>query len=106
LIGICPVVKARSDWKLVTLTFDLESYFRSFSIQAICFEWLDLATSFSVWKHIFKISRSQFSFKVMVQGQGYGGEKAIASNSKILAGNCWDLIGISVTIMLEVIWSL
>jgi len=49
----------------LTLTFDLESYFRIFSIQAITFEWLDLATSFSVWRYIFRISRSHSSFKFM-----------------------------------------
>jgi len=49
-------------------TFDLENYFRTFSIQAIYFEWLDLANSFSVSRHIFRISRSGFRFKVMGQG--------------------------------------
>jgi len=48
------------------LTVDLESYFRILLIQAIPFEWLDLATLFSVWRYILKISTSQFSFKVMV----------------------------------------
>jgi len=54
---------ATSDWKLVT--FDFDSYFGTFSIRAIYFEWLDLATSFSVRRYIFRISRSRFSFKVM-----------------------------------------
>jgi len=53
------MVSARSDWKLVTLTvtFGLESYLRTFSIQAIYFEWLDLATSFLVWRYIFRIPK-------------------------------------------------
>jgi len=64
LVGICPRVNARS-WKYLTLTFDLESCFRTFFIQAICFEWLYLADSFSVWRYSFRISRSRFSFEVM-----------------------------------------
>jgi len=32
---------------------------------AIYFGWLYLANSFSVWRYMFRISRSQFSFKVM-----------------------------------------
>jgi len=50
-------------WWHLTLTFDLESYLRIFLIQAIPFEWLYLATSFLVWSYIFRISRSQLSFK-------------------------------------------
>jgi len=53
----------RCGWKLVT--FDPESYFRPFSFQHVYFEWLDLATSFSVWRYIFRVSRSRFSVKVM-----------------------------------------
>jgi len=52
-------------WWHLTLTFDLYSYFHIFPAQAIPFEWLYLATSFLVWRCIFRISRSQFSFKVM-----------------------------------------
>jgi len=52
-------------WWHLTLTFDLESYFSIFLIQAIPFKWLYLATSFSVWRYIFRISRSLFRFKVM-----------------------------------------
>jgi len=58
------MVNAGNGLKLMTV--HLGSYFRIFLIQAIPFEWLDLATSFSVWRYIFKISRPQFSFKVMV----------------------------------------
>jgi len=60
------MINARSDWKLVTFDlyifcvvrgpfiekFHLESYFRTFAIYAIYFEWLDLATSFSVWRYV------------------------------------------------------
>jgi len=54
------------DWVIhLTLTFDLESYIRTFSIQDIYFEWPDLTPLFSVWKCIFRISRSRFSFQVM-----------------------------------------
>jgi len=56
------VVNARSGWKL--MTFDFESYFRIFLIQAIPFEWLDLATSFLVWRYILRISASPPMFKV------------------------------------------
>jgi len=68
LVGICPMWNAKSGWKFVTFDLDiwpweLFSYF--FLIWAILFEWLYLATSFSVWKYIFGISGSNFSFKVM-----------------------------------------
>jgi len=43
---------------------------------------LYLLTSFSVRRYIFRILRSWFCFKVMVQGQGHGNKKAIARNSK------------------------
>jgi len=67
LVRICPMVNAKSGWKLVTLDFDLDldSYFRIFLIQAILFEWLYLSASFSVWRYIFRISRSPSSFNVM-----------------------------------------
>jgi len=66
LVGICAAVNARSDWKLVT--FDLESYF--VYLPRTChllssFECLNIGTSFSVWRDIFRISRSPSSFKVM-----------------------------------------
>jgi len=77
LVGICPIVNSRSIWKLVTFDLDLESYFRIFPAHAIPF-----ATSFLVWRYIFRISRSLFSFKVMVQGQGHGSAKAVACSSK------------------------
>jgi len=47
------------------LAFDLESYSCTSSFQAVYFEWLDIATSFSVWRYIFRILKSQLSFKVM-----------------------------------------
>jgi len=68
LVEICTMVNARSGWKSVTFDLALwprESYFRICSVQAIPFEWLYLATSFSVRRFIFKISRSRFSFKVI-----------------------------------------
>jgi len=90
------MVNARNDWKLVT--FDFESCFRIFLIQAIHFEWLYLATSFSVWRYIFRISKSWFSFKVIIKGQGHGKEKAVTCNSKTTGrkvlgrdrNNCYD----------------
>jgi len=56
------------------LTFTFESYFRIFRIQARSFEWLDRATSFSVWRYIFKISRSHSVSRSCVQGQGHCNE--------------------------------
>jgi len=56
-----------SRWHL-TLTFDLwpSKLLFLFLISDIHFEWLYLATSFSWRRYIFRISRSGFSFKVMV----------------------------------------
>jgi len=101
LVGICPMVNARSGWWLVT--FDLESYFCIFLIQGIYFEWLYLATLFSVWRHIFRISRSRFNFKVM------GPRSKQWKSGSMQLNNYWPEIAgawirISVTIMLEVIW--
>jgi len=66
LVGICPTVNARSGSKMVTFDLELESYFRTFSSQAIYSEWLNPpATSSSFWRYIFRISRSRSSFKIM-----------------------------------------
>jgi len=78
IVAICLMVNARSAWKLVT--FDLESYFRSLSIQAVYCEWLDLAAPFLVWRYIFRISKSHESTRV--KSQRHGSEKTIACNSK------------------------
>jgi len=58
-------LEAIGSWRHLTLTFDLESYFRIFSARAIPLQWLDLAAAFSIWGYIFRISRSWSSFKVM-----------------------------------------
>jgi len=100
LVGICPIVNARNVWKLAT--FDLEIYFRTFSIQAIYFERLDLA----VWRYIFRISRSQFTFKVMCPWwRSWRRKSGSIHLKKLLARNCRGLSGISVTITLEVLQS-
>jgi len=52
-------------WWLMILTCDFESCFCTFWIQAASFEWLDPATSFSIWRYIFRISRWRFSFEVI-----------------------------------------
>jgi len=67
LVGMCPMVNARSGSKLVTFDFDLWPWelFSNFSMQGIYFEWLDLATSFSVWIYTFRISSPRFSFKIV-----------------------------------------
>jgi len=44
---------------------DLETYFHTFSIQALSFECVKIAALFLVWRYIFRISRSPSSFKVM-----------------------------------------
>jgi len=62
LVRICPMVNARSDWKLVT--FDLERHF-VFLVQAVIFEWLVVAALYSVCRYIFRIFRSRSIFKVM-----------------------------------------
>jgi len=102
LVGICPMVSARSGWKLVTFDLDLWTcYFRIFLIQAIPFEWLYLATLFSVCRYICRISRPRFSFKIM----GPRSRSQQHVTQKPLVGNFWGLIRISATIMLEVIQS-
>jgi len=52
-------------WRHLTSTFDLESYFRTFSVQVMYFKWLVLATSFSVWRYTFRVFKSPSRFKVM-----------------------------------------
>jgi len=73
------MVNARSGWKLVT--FDLESYFRTFSIQAILNgltyqSYFQFGNTSSEYLGHSSVSRS------WVQGQGYGNEKAVACNTK------------------------
>jgi len=89
LEGICRTVNARSDWKLATFDLDLwpwepVSYLVTFCLDLWfwelfsyflftihisstfgSFECINLATSFSVWRYIFRISRLSSSFKVM-----------------------------------------
>jgi len=67
LVRMCPMVNARRGSKLLTFDLDLWHWelFLYFLNSAIYLEGLDLATSFSVWRYIFRISRSQFSFKVI-----------------------------------------
>jgi len=66
-------------WWHLTLIFDLENYFL---IQAIPFKWLYLATSFSVWRFIFKYLGQGSVLRSWVQGQGHDSENAVACNSK------------------------
>jgi len=94
LVWICPMGNARNFGSLrhltLTITKFVLTYFRTFwmsqillhlllhllhntlraifvlfQFRAIYFECLDLPASFSVWRHIFRISRSPSSFKVM-----------------------------------------
>jgi len=68
------------------MTFDFPVIFRAnfvfFPVHALLFEWLDLATSFIVWRYIFRISRTHSSFKVMGSSQGHSCEKAVTCDSK------------------------
>jgi len=98
LVGIFPAwwsLKVLKCWWHLTLTFDLESYFCIFLIQAIPFERLYLANSFSVWRYIFRISRSRFSVKVMGLRSRSRQRKAVAYNSKTtgpkLPGLDWNI---------------
>jgi len=97
LVGTCPTENARSGWKLVT--FDLESYFRTFSIKAIYFEWLDL----SGLRYILRIFRPWFTFKVITCNSKTTGRKLLRldqnscydnarSNFELLAFWPWPLI--------------
>jgi len=85
LVEICPMVNARGGSKLVTFDFDLWSW-ELFSYFLNSGYILHLATSFSVCRYFFRISRLWFSFKVN------------GSKIKVIAAkNCCGLIGISVT---------
>jgi len=84
LVGVCPMVNARSDWKLMTFDFDLWPWglFFYLSIHAIYFEWLYWETSFSVWRYVFIISRSRIVLKVMDLKSELRQRKTIVCNSK------------------------
>jgi len=78
LVAICPILNARSGWKLMTFDldlwgFDLElfSYFFIYHIYLIhlSFECLNLATSFSACRYILRISRLMFSLHKTVNSQ-------------------------------------
>jgi len=76
LVGICPMVKARSVWKLVIFDLDFSPWdiFPNFS-NSSSFECLKLAASFSAWRYILeylshlRVSRSSVNCKVMVAKQ-------------------------------------
>jgi len=85
-VSMCLSVRMSHDWKLVTFDFDLwprELFLYFFSARAIPFERLYLATSFSVWRYVFRIFRSEFTFKVM--GPRSRQQKAVAWNTKTTA---------------------
>jgi len=73
LVGICCSVNAGSGWKLVTFDLDLwpwdififSSFANHISSTVISFKCLNLATSFSIWRYIFRISWSLLSFMVI-----------------------------------------
>jgi len=73
LVGLCPMGDFRSGWKLVIFDLDfwpweLFSYFlfaMYMSSSSKSFEYLSVATSFSVWRYMFRISRLPSSFKVI-----------------------------------------
>jgi len=99
------MVNARSGWKLVTfdLDFDLETYFRIFPAWAI------LLNGFTLQLHFWYgdtsseyLGHGLFS-RSWVQDRVTAAQKRATQN--LLVGNCWVLIGISVTITLEVICS-
>jgi len=82
------MVNARSGSK--SSAFDLLSYFHPFAIQPVYFEWLDLATSFLIWRYIFRISTSWFSFKVMGP-RSRSRQQVVVCNSKTI---CRKLLGL------------
>jgi len=71
----------------------LIAIFGFFSAQAIPFEFLYLATSFLVWWYIFRISRSQFCFKVMGPRSRSWLQKAVACNEKNRSQTLLELDG-------------
>jgi len=85
LVGICLLVNI-SWWILEVHGWNwwhsIFSYFRIFSAQATPFERLYIATSFSVWRYIFRTSRSRSVSRLLVQCQDHSSEKAVACNSK------------------------
>jgi len=83
LVGICPVVNAGSDWKLVTFDLDLESYFRFFPSTGYTFRMaLPSNFIFSMMIHYQNIYLGHGSVsKSWVQGQGHGSANAVACNS-------------------------
>jgi len=76
-VGICPRGK-------LEVTFDLwpRELFSYFSAHVIPFEWLYLATSFSVWRYNFRIFRTRFTFKVMRPRSRSRQQQTVACNSK------------------------
>jgi len=101
VVGICAMADARSVWKLVTFDLDFWPWHSYFSNSCYIFRVALPSNFILVGIYIFRISRSQLSFKVKVTAA----KKRLRATQKLLVGNCWDLIGISVTITLEVIWS-
>jgi len=87
--------KARSVWTLKIIDIWPWELFTYFAIHAVPFEWLDLATLFSVWGYISRLSRTHSSFNFQDHGdevKGHSSEKALARNSKVLIRNWRNLI--------------
>jgi len=71
LVVICLMVNARTGWKLLTFDLDLwpwELFAYLFSLAVLMsssiksFRCFNVATTFSVWRYIFRVSRSPSSF--------------------------------------------
>jgi len=70
LVEICPTGDGRSDWKLVTFDLDLWPWglFSYFFDSGYIFLKVWRSNFVFSWRHIFRISRSQFSFEVIGLG--------------------------------------
>jgi len=66
----------------LTLTVDLESYYRIFPAQAMPFEWLYIATSFWYIDTFLEYLGTGSVSRSRVQSQGHSSAKAVACNSK------------------------
>jgi len=93
LVGNAPswTLKVIQSWWHLSLTFNLDNYFRAFLISAICFKYIYIATLFSVRRYIFRISKSEFSFKVMGSKPKSRQRK---SGSMQLKTTRWKLLGL------------
>jgi len=99
MIGVCSTLEVVRSWWHLTLSFDLELFSYFFSSYIF---WMAWHSSFIVCLHIFRISMSQFSFKVM----GLRSRSQQQKSGSVQLKNYWsEIAGAWLEYLLRYAWS-